>query len=293
VTATDTRTLPDHGKYARYTIHGCRCDDCREASNAYNRDRDRLIAYGRWQPLTDAEPIRRHLHLLAAAGIGPSRIPKLAGVPSKAVSRLLYQHPPVRRIKTATADAILAVRPAAEHMTERSRMDAFGCARRLRALAAVGFPLSQMGHLVGVTDRTIRRVLTSGRIYVTTGTAIAEAYERLKDSDPAAHGIGAQAAAYARGYAARQGWPAPSDWDGQIDNPDADPNAWVRDERAARTVEDIVAEAEELRCEHGLSWEAIAERVGVRRDTLHTYRGRVRERAAAQAAGNNRPEARP
>lgn len=286
MTATDTRTLPDHGSYARYTIHACRCDDCREASNAYNRDRDRQIAYGRWRPFADAAPVRAHLKLLAAAGIGPSRIPGLAGVPVIAVTRLLYRNPPILRIKTATAEAILALRPDRALQSERALTASLGSARRLQSLAAVGFPLSHAPRLLGLSDRTTRHAMSHDRLFASTAWTIAEAYERLKDQDPAGHGVSAQASAYARGHAARQGWPRPEQWDGEIDNPDADPQAWVRNELAPRSVEDIVVEAEELRAEHDLSWEAIAERLGIRRDTLHTYRGRVRDRVEARAVAS-------
>ena len=37
--------------------------------NAYNRNRVRQIAYGRWQPYVDAEPARQHVQALQANGI--------------------------------------------------------------------------------------------------------------------------------------------------------------------------------------------------------------------------------
>ena len=43
---------------------GCGCTECREASNAYDRHRHRMIAYGRWEPHADAAGTRRRVEAL-------------------------------------------------------------------------------------------------------------------------------------------------------------------------------------------------------------------------------------
>lgn len=277
------KPLPPHGTYRHYTVGGCRCDFCRAASAAYAANRDRQIAYGRWNPFADAEPVRAHLRMLTNVGIGPAQILRLTDVPARTLSRLLYDTPPTKRINTEAAQALLAVRPSADAVGKKSLVDPLGSARRLQALAAIGFPISHMYRLIGVTDRTVRRVMAGRRVYAVTAATIAEGYARLSTQDPIDCGVTAGAARYARRHAKRRGWPTPTQWDGQIDDPAADPHSWVREEQRTSAA-DLVADAEWLHVEHGLDWDAVAAQLGVRKDTLHTYRSRVRERAAAPAA---------
>lgn len=53
---------------------GCCCTPCREASNAYDRHRHRLIAYGRWQPRADAAGTRRRIQALTWNGWSLTRL---------------------------------------------------------------------------------------------------------------------------------------------------------------------------------------------------------------------------
>jgi hypothetical protein len=109
-----------HGTRARYVMGpgpgqgpGCRCAPCRAANRAAENQRTKLIAYGRWQPYVDAGPAREHVRQLAARGIGWKQAAMLAGVPTGAMSKLLYGgpggRPPSQRVRPGTAAAILAV----------------------------------------------------------------------------------------------------------------------------------------------------------------------------------------
>ena len=62
---------------ARY-VQGCRCGACRAASAAYERDRTRGMAYGRPSGLVDAEPVRRRVRELKAAGYTHAELERLA-----------------------------------------------------------------------------------------------------------------------------------------------------------------------------------------------------------------------
>lgn len=79
-----------HGTYACYVLDRCRCRPCADAHAAYNRERVRQQAYGRWDNYVDAEPARRHVRLLMAQGMGLKRIVAVSGVPSGSIWKLLY-----------------------------------------------------------------------------------------------------------------------------------------------------------------------------------------------------------
>lgn len=111
VAATTTRT---HGTRSRYN-DGCRCAPCRGENSRYMQRRDLLVASGRWEPLTDATPVRAHLEQLRLAGLGVRPVARLAGVSPSVVRRIVSGEPskgipPLAQVRPATARAILAVR---------------------------------------------------------------------------------------------------------------------------------------------------------------------------------------
>lgn len=95
---------------------GCRCDECRAASSAYNRALKRRVV-----PTTvDAEPVREHLRELGRAGVGLKQITRLTGVSGGALAKIIYgtpradgtRRPPARRVRVETRDRLLAVKPS-------------------------------------------------------------------------------------------------------------------------------------------------------------------------------------
>lgn len=103
-----------HGEDRRFSGKGCRCAPCRKANSDYETARARRVV----PPFVDAEPVRRHVAELSAAGVGLKQIAKVSGVAHGTLSKLIYGvptagRPPSRRIRKVTEDAILAVAPAA------------------------------------------------------------------------------------------------------------------------------------------------------------------------------------
>lgn len=267
---------------ARYKLHGCRCPGCYAANRAYENRRSRLIAYGRWQPYVDAEPVRQHVRALMAAGMGWQRISRLAGAPSGAVSKLLYGQdgrPPSRRIRPATAAALLAVRPTLEHLAPGARVDPTGTRRRIRALAAIGWSLTEQARKLGRLVSNYRRVLESPWCTAATAREVAALYERLCMTP----GPSQRSRVRARSLA----WAPPLAWDA-IDDPACRPklgagSARVRPETAeerrtivrqlwldgtpdAVTAQRLGVEVESvrtLRCRHGWTGDRRTIRAGV------------------------------
>jgi len=258
-----------HGTRGSYD-RGCRCPQCRRAVAAYNDRRDRLIAYGRWAPYVDAEPVRAHLRMLAACGLGRRRVAQLSGVPDSTLCGLLYgaHGTPSRRTRTEIAQRILAVRPRLADVHDRVLVDGTGTRRRLRALYALGFTSPALAARLGTTNTQMISRITArdgAAVYAATARAVIALYDRLWDQDPAAHGVPAGVARRAARDAARRGWVVPMAWDDDtIDDPAAQPDPGTKSTRQTALAED----AEFVAATGVTDPVLIARRLGVSRDYL-------------------------
>jgi transcriptional regulator with XRE-family HTH domain len=198
------------------------------------------------------------------------------------IGHLLYgaphkSAPPTRRIRPRHAAALLAVQPALDVLADGALTDATGARRRLRALAALGWPASHLARQLGMNPVAVRTLMRGDRQRVTVATArkVAALYDRLWNTP------GPSEATRAR--ASRAGWPVPLAWDDEsIDDPDARPATPTA--KGGQRSRELWHDSEELRAQ-GLPLEDIADRLGVALRTL------VRARERAQAA-NSRTEAR-
>lgn len=266
-----TKPLPPHGTLSRVKIHGCKCPACRQASRDYTNTRTRLIAYGRWQPYVDAEPVRAHIRMLSTFGIGIQRTRVLAGMSNGSLSRLLYgrgeQHGPSRRIRTETADRILAIRPSIDLAAPSALVDSTGTRRRLQGLVAVGWPQVELARHTGIDKMTINDQLhlTSTTAYGATARTVRDAYEQLWNVDPCTRGVGGRWVKEARELATANGWVPPAAWDDDyIDSPAATPDMGETVARYAAITED----ATWLMETQGYTLSTAAFRLGITRDHL-------------------------
>lgn len=270
-----------HGTRARYAFGpgpgagtGCRCRACSAANRDAENRRNRLRAYGQWQPYVDAAPARRHVRQLADCGIGWKQVAALSGVSTGALSKLLYggpgSRPPTQRIRPETAARILAVQPSADGLADRALVPAIGTHRRLRALVAVGWSQARLGARLGILRGNFGQMMVRPQVTAATARAVRDLYDELWNQPPAEDGHRAKiSAARARNHARAQGWPPPAAWDDdRIDDPDAQPaEGWERSARLALGGVELAEEGSEL-IGQGYSREQAADRLGVRRDTL-------------------------
>lgn len=195
-------------------------------SSHYNTRRERDIAYGRWQSgYVDAEPARRHVLALRAAGMGKRRVAAISGVSLSVIHVLVNGRPergtpPSKRISAANSGAILAVSmPEARNLAAGSRIDSTGTIRRLQAMSAIGYTQSDLCRRLGITPSNSTCLFRGHRSKVLASTAlrVAALYDELSmTSGPS------QAA---RGRAQRLGWSPPLAWDDEdINDPDATPD---------------------------------------------------------------------
>lgn len=276
-TRRHTSTRPP--SYTAYKTDGCRCYACAAAKSAYARERERAILNGTWQPFAEAQPVRDHFAMLAAHGIGWRRASRLAGISTGTTAKILYGvplrgRPPAAKVRTETAAAILAVRPAPEAPADYAVVDATGYRRRLQALVALGYPQGYLASELGIRPSNFH--IRTERVLARHARAARDLYDRLWNQNPADSGVTVIGATRARRYAAAYGWPPPLAWDDDtIDDPDAQPDLGGQVRRQDALAEDAAFIARTT----GADLDQIAARLGVTRN----YLDKIRERQTAAA----------
>lgn len=232
---TAQRRVRPHGTYSKYVTEKCRCLHCKRA----NRDRNRrwartkaMAALGMADPLwVDAEPVRRHVRSLMAAGMGVPRIQQTSGVSKGVLTRLVYGAPgrgeaPSRKIRPGNAAKLLALRvprPADSALADSALVDATGTRRRLQALVAVGWSGAELMRRIGVIGTDFPKLAHRDRVLARTERAVRALYDQLWDAAPPASTRFARATrSRALSFAAARGWAPPMAWDdATIDDPAA------------------------------------------------------------------------
>lgn len=228
------------GTFTRYKLGLCKCADCTEAHRVYASNRRKQVAYGRWNPFVDAEPVREHVEALKRSGLGRRQIAGHAGVDQCVIYRLdrgLPGRSPTQRMRQATADKILAVTPGLEAMAGAALVDALGTHRRLQALVAVGWPIAELARRLGTLPANMSSLMRRRRVLAAKARAVRDLYEELWDTAPPAVTVYQRRASVgAVRLAASRGWVPPMGWD-DIDDPTERPKAAV----TGPTTVDLVA----------------------------------------------------
>lgn len=218
-----------HGTYAAYTWDKCRCIPCKDAATAYERNRQRQQAYGRWDNLVDAEPVRAHVLALMKQGMGLKRIARAAGISNGSATKLIYGtykrlddpasfqgckgagelvRQPCRRVRKETAEKLLAVEFEHSHGT---RVDSADTARRLQALVAVGWSGAKLAGRLGLHRSNLTPLLHGSReVSAATAEKVYALYlELAEQAPPEVHHRDKIAASRARSFARSNGWAPP------------------------------------------------------------------------------------
>lgn len=283
----------EHGTQLAYIRDRCRCEPCREANTIRERTRNRAKLYGRYDGLVDAEPVREHIRLLSASGVGLKRIAVLTGMGGGVLTKLVYgqpredgtRRPPSARCTPRVRDRILAVQP--DDLAPCALVDSAGTHRRLQALVVNGWSQCQLAARLGMARSNFGTTMKAARVRRSTADAVRALYEQLWDTaapeDTHRERI---AASRARRYAHEAGWVPPLAWDeDNIDTPvvlierhlgprEVDEIA-VTEAMAGRRVQLTRAELAEARRRldaQGLSARVIAERLGTTARTVTRYR---------------------
>lgn len=270
---TAVREAPHHNTVTCVKHYGCKRVECldrvRAYQNAWRRNRAGNLA------LVDAEPVREHLQLLAAANIGPRRISTLTGLAVETIAGFTRPYGSgdgrrfgrKRKVRPDVAAKILALDPA--HITP-GVTHATGSRRRIQALNAAGWPNSTLVTLLPQGCRPLHTLPRQTHLYARTADAIADLYDEIKKKRPERCGVRPVSANRSRLRAQRNNWPTIAYWADRmdvIDDPDFEPLYGV-------TRREIVAQdASELIRWSGLTREAAAERLGVSKSYVeHAFR---------------------
>lgn len=219
--STATKPLPEHGTPARGNgVHGgrppCKCEPCVLAIRAVRKRRKVLRQLGR-PALIDATPVREHLILLhrtmcwriltAATGCDDRNLVAIYRGAQAQVTR-------------TTHVKIMAVQPAAEP-GQTLYVDATPSRRRIQAMQCIGHSYRAIAEASRSTDTRIH-LIADGQPTVRKAVAdrIAAAYRQLAYQAPGFDRFTSRT----RNNAIAKGWVGPLAWDGNIDDPAAQPD---------------------------------------------------------------------
>lgn len=224
-------TAPAGPSLSGYKHYRCRCSGCCTANRDYNRTQRRLSAYGRWNPMVDADPVRQHVQALRRY-YSAERIAELAGVGSATVKALLWDVHGKRRarLRKDTADALTAVQFKPDLVPDGHLVDAAGTHRRIQSMAVRGHSLAAQSRTLGREKHYTSNLLRQPEVTARTARDICDLFDKL-DRTPAI-GPGADRA---RRYATKRGWHPAAAWD-DIDNPDEQPNVGAPEDDAVDEV---------------------------------------------------------
>lgn len=269
----------EHGDPRRYR-RGCRCIRCLNGINAETRRNAYLRATGRGA-ITTPQRAAGHIAALREAGMSDVDICAAANIVSDVLYRIAGGRSDIRR---STEARILAVSPSP---TGRSacgaHIPALGAVRRLRALAADGWPAAELARRAGRCKQFIvylqnLDLATSPRARMWVASYIRTLYGDTAGLAPEDHGVPIGFARAGRARAAAKNWVGTSYWDDEdFDDPDFEPAT----EATPRYVE-IGENGLELLAQ-GYARRDAAERLGVTTSVLETNIRRYRE-ALGEAA---------
>lgn len=157
-----------------------------------------------------------------------------------------------------------------EGRVQPAHVDSTGTARRLQALAAIGWSLDALTPHLGCSVGALqsRRMARWPTVTRASAERVARVYDELS--------MTAGPSSRTRDVAARNGWVPPLAWDDDIDDPAATPNLGTR---AARTTADVAEEARHL-LRFGTSLREIALRLDVSESWIRQLLGGGKRAAA-------------
>ena len=264
-----------HGSVSTcYIQHKCRCADCKQASTERARRRSKLKAYGRFdRGLVDAAPVREHVKMLQASGMGWKRIAEISGVGKTAVSQLIYgrkgsnkdprKGEVLKQFGREKAEKLFSVQPELSNLRSGALVDARGFRRRVEALMCMGWSMSKQASALNIERGNFGLMLTRDNITVKHHLAMVDLFNRWWDKQPE-HFDHHDLIAFKRtvNLAKKRRYVAPLGWD-DIDLDDAPVDAANIGSRK----EHYVAEVEWL-LNAGLAPVTVAEQLGSNLSTL-------------------------
>lgn len=139
------------GDRLRY-VGGCRCDACRAANTAYERERAKARAAGDWNGLVPADRARAHMRKLSRQGVGRRAIAAASDVGDTVLSAI--RNGKKRQIRARTERAILAVTKASA--SDHALVSAGRTWQLISELLAEGYTEERLAMELGYKNRYLQ-----------------------------------------------------------------------------------------------------------------------------------------
>lgn len=201
----------DHGDARRYR-RGCRCRACTTAVTKQNQRILYLRKTGRGLTTTP-DRAANHLAALRAAGTPDQYTIQQAGIAPDLLYRIARRRGSIHR---STENRLLAVKPAPDGRGSGTHVPSLGTTRRLRALAADGWPAAELGRRTGKAKTFIvylQSLPEQSQVRMWVADYVRELYQQLRDLTPESEGVSATLALRARKRAASKDWSGSAYWD--------------------------------------------------------------------------------
>ena len=131
------------------------------------------MAYGRPSGLVDAEPVRRRVRELMAAGYTYAELGKLAGVSRTTLHGLMVAHwrtgRPVKRCSRELKDKVFSI-SGRRRLTAGQKVDAGWMAGWLSSYREAGVTAAEMARRIGVDRQVVDALLHGRRSHVRAST---------------------------------------------------------------------------------------------------------------------------
>lgn len=182
---------------------------------AYRRNRARLMAYGQWEPYTDAEPVRRHVvRLMDGYGLTYDGLRTVCGVSRDCLKELVEGdarrgRPMASRLLTHVAETLLAVEFDLSTLPGSPQIWSVGTQRRIQGLAAIGHPIKWQAAQVGKRMANYHALLGLRRVSVSTARMVRDLHVEWSSRTPAMTAGAKKSITAAR----RNRWLPPAAWD--------------------------------------------------------------------------------
>lgn len=177
----EQRKHREHGTRARYmfgetgsdTANGCRCWECAQAANVYEKRRLARKARG-WEPYVDASEAAAHLRWLSANGLGQHRLAEVTGLSRSNIVAIKTGRR--TRIRRETEQRILACHlglcgPGAHMPNERVH-------EMVAELKAMGYAQQRLAAMLGYKGNSLQ-LRKSGRVTPAKAARIEALYLQL------------------------------------------------------------------------------------------------------------------
>ncbi len=166
----------EHGDRLRY-LAGCRCDDCRSANTAYERERSQARKEGDWNGIVESARARDHLRWLSKKGVGRRSVAAASDVSETVLSDIRSGRK--RKIRARTERLILAV--TVEAAGDRSLVKADKTWKLINELLEAGFTKSRIAAELGMATPALQ--LNKNRVTLRNAHEIRKIHARLMASD--------------------------------------------------------------------------------------------------------------